>query len=129
MALQKAMAGAGLAALLWGGSACGTTIFAEKDSGYAGLSMKVWYECHTNTDYPVGHPCRDVVEAYQAERAAQLAASRVSKEEQMSAKLSMGEMRAYMEELRRERAVTGEAKPKEPGEPTRIRMSKWDYLP
>lgn len=62
---------AGLVALL-GVSACGTTLHVQRG--------EVWYDCHTNEEYPVPHPCYDRVQAYFAAQRTQYGSSSSSED-------------------------------------------------
>ncbi len=54
--VRKVMSGVSGLALLVGLEGCGTTI------QHLDPKTSVWYDCNTNEDYPVGHPCYDVID-------------------------------------------------------------------
>lgn len=58
--VRKVMSGVSGLALLVSLEGCGTTIH------YLDPETKVWYDCNTNEDYPVGHPCYSEVAKYEA---------------------------------------------------------------
>ncbi|MBS3137181.1 hypothetical protein J4232_01990 [Candidatus Woesearchaeota archaeon] len=57
--LSKGIAALGLITVV---ESCGSTIFPTQGKNGD------WYDCHSNVSYPVGHPCYEVIQKYNASK-------------------------------------------------------------